>query len=170
MLALEREPRRIEGLDIANLQGDQAVGAIVAFVDGIPLKSAYRNYRIQRVEGIDDYAMVAEVVARRLASGGWPDLLLIDGGRGQLAMARRALAEASSELRDSPAQRAPEVVSLAKADEARGQKADKIYLPGRKNPLVLRPDHAVLQFLMRIRTRLTAGRPVTTSGCGGGIS
>lgn len=87
--------RVVEAVDISHLFGAWSVGSVVRFVDGIPLKSGYRRYRIKTVGGIDDFAMVNEVVARRLSrglkEGDLPDLLLIDGGDGQLSAAKRAM-------------------------------------------------------------------------------
>ena len=88
--------RIIEGIDIANIGGKEAVGALVKFIDGRPFKAGYRRFKIKTVEGSDDYAMIAEVVRRRYkyAMAGeelWPDLILIDGGLGQLHAAENAL-------------------------------------------------------------------------------
>ncbi len=98
-LELNRLPRRIECYDISNLQGDFAVGSMAVFADGLAQNSSYRRFRIRTVEGQDDYAMLAEVVQRRLdaATGGnskflpLPDLILIDGGKGQLSTVARVL-------------------------------------------------------------------------------
>jgi len=114
VLGLSSPPRTIEGVDIAHVQGGQSVGSLVNFVDGIPFKSGYRKYRIKTVEGIDDYAMIREVVTRRfrrLDEEGkvFPDVLLIDGGVGQLNAAKGAL----EALGVSP----PVVLSLAKEEE-----------------------------------------------------
>jgi len=114
VLGLAAPPRTIEGVDIAHVQGGESVGALVNFVDGIPFKSGYSKYRIKTVEGIDDFAMIREVVTRRfrrLDEEGkvFPDVLLIDGGLGQLNAARGALAE----LGVTP----PIVLSLAKEEE-----------------------------------------------------
>jgi len=114
VLGLASPPRTIEGVDIAHVQGGESVGSLVNFVDGIPFKSGYRKYRIKTVEGIDDYAMIREVVTRRfrrLDEEGkvFPDVLLIDGGVGQLNAAKGAL----EALGVSP----PVVLSLAKEEE-----------------------------------------------------
>ena len=144
VLKLDRAPRVIEGLDISNIQGQMAVGTVVSFVDGLPHKQGYRNYRIRAVDGIDDYSMMAELVERRSAKGDMPDLLLVDGGKGHLSVVKKALEKmGASDL--------TEVISIAKPDEGRHEKSDKIYLPGRKNPVALRPDHPVLLLMMRIR-------------------
>lgn len=87
--------RIVDAVDISHISGAWSVGSVVRFVDGIPSKSGYRRYRIKTVRGIDDYGMICEVVSRRLArlvkEGGLPDLLLIDGGEGQLSAARKAM-------------------------------------------------------------------------------
>jgi excinuclease ABC subunit C len=144
VLKLKRPPHYIEGLDISNLQGDEAVGTTVSFVDGLPHKSGYRNYRIKAVNGIDDYAMMTELVERRVSKGQLPDLFLVDGGKGHLAVVKKVLER--QETLD-----VPEVISIAKQDDNRKEKHDKIYVPERKNPLSLRADHPVLLLMMRIR-------------------
>lgn len=144
VLRLSKLPRAIEGLDISNLHGDQAVGTIVSFVDGLPHRSGYRNYRIKGIAGIDDYGMISEVVARRLSKGHPPDLFLVDGGKGHLLAVKKGMRNLSGlEL--------PYVVAIAKADGRKREKTDKIYISGRKNPLSLKGDHPVLLLLMRIR-------------------
>lgn len=144
VLKLGRTPIHIEGMDISNLKGDLSVASLVSFVRGVPQKSGYRNYRIKEVQGIDDYAMIAEAVKRRLKKGRSPDLFVIDGGKGHLSTAKRALDALGLE---SP----PEVISIAKADRGETGAADKIYIPNRKNPLMLSSSHPVLLLLMRIR-------------------
>lgn len=144
ILRLKRIPRFIEGLDISNLQGDMAVGTIVSFVDGLPHKSGYRNYRIKNTDGIDDYGMMAELAKRRLSKGHLPDLFLVDGGKGHLSCVKRTLKQyAHTNI--------PGVVSIAKPDKTRLEKYDKIFVPGQKNPLGLKSDHPVLLLLMQIR-------------------
>ncbi|MBN2123992.1 MAG: excinuclease ABC subunit UvrC [Deltaproteobacteria bacterium] len=141
VLNMTGAPRVIEGLDISNLQGDMAVGAVVSFVEGLPHRAGYRNYRIRDVDGIDDYGMISELASRRLSSGGPPDLFVVDGGKGHLQAVKRVV--------DSfPEQARPELVALAKGGGGGG---DKAYLPGRKNPLPLRVDDPVLLLLMRVR-------------------
>ncbi len=112
-LRLEMPPRTIEGVDIAHLSGAETVASLVQFIDGMPFKSGYRRYQIREVEGVDDYASIYEVVSRRFGSGEqeslMPDLLLIDGGKGQL---KRAL-QAFVALKIAP----PMVLSLAKREE-----------------------------------------------------
>ena len=112
---LARTPRTIDGVDISHLGGSDSVGAVVTFVDGRPFKSGYRRFRIKAVAGIDDYAMIAEVVRRRFRrlakeESPFPDLLLIDGGKGQLSAATASLRA----LRVTP----PKIVAIAKREEA----------------------------------------------------
>jgi excinuclease ABC subunit C len=144
VLKLGRAPRFIEGMDISNLSGNMAVGAIVSFVDGEPHKSGYRSYRIRGVAGIDDYAMMSEVVTRRLSKekNPLPDLFVVDGGKGHLQAVKRVVDRFIGG-------RAPDLVAIAKEGE-KGQ-GEKIYVPNRKNPLPLKPDHPVAHLLMRIR-------------------
>jgi excinuclease ABC subunit C len=151
VLKLKKPPRTIEALDISNLQGGAAVGVSVSFFDGRPRRAGYRNYKIRDVQGFDDYGMIAEVAARRLAKGNPPDLLLVDGGKGHLAAVQRALEVSRPESSRRIPGSLPEILAIAKADEGRREKQDKIYVPGRKNPLVLKPDHPVLLLMMRIR-------------------
>ena len=138
-LGLAAPPRTIEGVDIAHIQGGESVGSLVNFVDGIPFKSGYRRYRIRTVEGIDDYAMIREVVTRRFrrldAEGRiFPDVLLIDGGLGQLNSARAAL----SDLGVTP----PLLLSLAKEEET-------LFRDGR--PVPLGKSSPALRLLMYVR-------------------
>lgn len=150
ILGLRKMPRRVEGLDISNLQGEQAVGTVAAFLEGDPEPSRHRNLKIREVEGIDDYAMMAELVRRRLAKGAWPDLFVVDGGKGHLNAVQKTLEAAETGGTDGAAQ-LPECVSLAKPRDERGESVDKIYLPGRKNPVILERGHPVLLFLMKVR-------------------
>ncbi len=143
-LRLTRPPIRIEALDISTHHGSGAVGAVVSFIDGRPNKAGYRNFKIKRATGIDDYLMLAEVAARRIAHKDLPDLFLVDGGKGQLAVLERV-------LKGQVGERIPELAAIAKADKKRGEKADKVFIRGRKNPINLPPGDPVLLLLMRIR-------------------
>ncbi len=100
VLRLDHPPRWIEAFDVSNIMGDSAVGASVSFKDGRPDRSNYRRFRIKRVQGQNDFAMIREIVNRRLAQfiGEKPDLLLIDGGKGQLSSARQAIKELNLEI------------------------------------------------------------------------
>lgn len=140
-LQLTRPPRRIEGYDISNLQGTNAVGSRVVFRDGSPQRGAYRRYRIRTVEGADDFAMLAEVLRRRLRrmqaeQEAPPDLVLVDGGRGQVERVARVMAEAGAE--------AIPLAGLAKREE-------EVFLRGRREPLRLARSSAALQLLQRVR-------------------
>jgi excinuclease ABC subunit C len=143
-LNLDAAPARIEGYDISNIQGTAAVGSMVVFENGRPRPAAYRRFRIKTITGADDYGMLKEVLSRRFKRGAgagdsWaslPDLLLIDGGKGQLNAVLSALAEVQAP--DIPA------IGLAKENE-------EIYLPGRSRPLVLSRRSAGLQLLQRVR-------------------
>lgn len=142
LLHLTNPPRKVEGIDISNIHGKSAVGAVVSFVDGFPHKAGYRSYRIKEVEGIDDYAMMAELVLRRLQKGDPPDLFLVDGGKGHLQTVQRVVKEGGLEGRT-------EVVSIAKEGEGGG--GEKVYIHDRKNPVSFSRDHPLLLFLMRVR-------------------
>ena len=144
-LRLRRLPERIECLDISNLLGKQAVASLVCFVQGEKNAGGCARFRILRKDEPDDYAMMDEALRRRAAvwqeQSSWPDLLLLDGGKGQLGVAARALAELS--LLDRV-----DLAALAKEKEEEGE---KLFLPGRKNPLHLPRHSAALLFLMRVR-------------------
>jgi len=144
ILHLKRKPGHIEGIDVSNLKGDLAVASLVTFVEGIPQKADYRNYRIKEVEGIDDYAMIVEVIKRRLKKGQLPDLFVIDGGKGHLSVALKTIDALG--LKNPPA-----AISIAKAGQRESGAGDRIYLPNRKNPLILARNHPVLCLLMRLR-------------------
>jgi excinuclease ABC subunit C len=152
-LRLAGAPKRIECLDIATFQGSETVGAIVAFDEAVANKEGYRLYRIRTVEGTDDFAAVAEVLRRRFRGGSGharPDLMVIDGGLGQLGAARAVLEELG--VTDV------EVVALAKerverdatATEIR-RRPERVFLPGRKNPVVLKANSTALFLLQRVR-------------------
>ncbi len=137
-----REPiRSIEGIDIAHFQGEATVGSLVCFIDGRPFKNGYRRYKIKTVEGINDFASIREVVSRRYRDAGqntelYPDVILIDGGLGQLHAAQ----EAFSEMDASP----PMVISLAKKEEL-------IFVQARSAPHKLSRTSAALKLLQHIR-------------------
>ncbi|MBN2032339.1 MAG: excinuclease ABC subunit UvrC [Deltaproteobacteria bacterium] len=142
VLLLDKIPRTMEGIDISNISGEMAVGAMVTFVDGLPHKQGYRNYRIKGDVGVDDYAMMAELVTRRLSAGPPPDLFVVDGGKGHLRTVKKVADRFCPE-------NAPGLVSIAKGKKI--GEMDRIYLHNRKNPLTLREGHPVLLLLMRIR-------------------
>jgi len=143
-LRLKKKPERIECMDISNLQGGLAVGTVVSFLNGLPFKDGYRNYRIKEIDGINDYGMMSELVARHLKGERPVDLIVLDGGKGHLMAVNNVLERLG--LKEPP-----EMISIAKADKKKGEKVDKIFLKGRKNPLILKIDHPVLLLLMRMR-------------------
>ncbi|MEM6330397.1 MAG: excinuclease ABC subunit UvrC [Planctomycetota bacterium] len=141
VLKLPEQPRVIEGVDIAHLGGNETVASLVQFIDGLPFKPGYRRYRIREVDGVDDFASIREVVARRfqrLADEGeaQPDILLIDGGKGQLGKGMEAFRSLGIEP--------PTVLSLAKKEEL-------IYQPGQSDPLRLSRNAFALRLLQYVR-------------------
>jgi excinuclease ABC subunit C len=143
ILGLPETPRTIEGVDIAHLGGDEKVASLVSFIDGLPFKPGYRRYRIKTVQGVDDFASIREVVSRRFRNAAQrendhpvPDILLIDGGKGQL----NAALEAFAMLHVEP----PCLLSLAKREE-------EIYRPGDAEPLKLSRHAAALRLLQYVR-------------------
>ena len=143
LLRLEHPPRRIEGFDISNTFGDQSVASMVVWEEGQMKKADYRGFKIASVTGANDFASMQEVVSRRYGSAEYlalPDLILIDGGPGQLAAAREGLKQVGhADLR---------ILGLAKA---RGEKEERIFLAGRKNPILLKPQSPATHLLQRVR-------------------
>ncbi len=139
-LRLEHPPRRIECVDISNFHGADAVGSLVCFVDGKPRRSQYRHFKIRDLTGPDDFASIHQVVLRRfraLEEGGEaPDLLLIDGGKGQLSSAVQALEELGRPVQP--------VAGLAK-------RLEEIFVPGQSEALVLPRTSASLRLLQQLR-------------------
>ncbi len=144
-LALEGMPRRIECFDISNLQGTNPVASMVVFEDGKPKKSDYRRFKIKTVEGPNDFAMMQEAVGRRFRRAAredvtedWrkmPDLVIVDGGKGQLSAALETLRELDVDV---------PIVGLAKENE-------EIFMPGRREPVILPRDAQALFLVQRIR-------------------
>jgi excinuclease ABC subunit C len=153
ILDLPDQPKRIEGYDISHIQGSDAVASQVVFVDGMPAKQHYRHYKIKNPEvrsgRSDDFASMAEVIQRRfrryaadphkqrVGNPDWPDLVMIDGGKGQLSAVVEVLREMNL-LQDL------KVVSLAK-------KREEIFLPGESLPLTTEAEQAGVQLLRRLR-------------------
>ncbi len=134
-------PRRIEGVDIAHLQGGETVASLVQFIDGLPFKHGYKRFKIRTVKGIDDYASIKEVVSRRIRrlhqeGESFPDILLIDGGKGQLNAAMSAMHELGVEP--------PFTISLAKREE-------EVYVPGETEPRRLSRHSYGLRLLQYVR-------------------
>ncbi len=141
VLGLSKTPRSIEGFDIAHLSGQETVASLVSFLDGLPFKEYYRRYKIKSVEGVDDFASMREVVFRRFKrlhdeESVFPDLLLIDGGKGQLNAARDAFRALGIEP--------PTLISLAKQDE-------EIFRPGESESIKLSRHSAALRLLQYVR-------------------
>jgi excinuclease ABC subunit C len=141
VLKLAEQPRTIEGVDIAHLGGGQTVASVVQFLDGLPFKPGYRRYKIAGVHGVDDFRSIHEVIARRYKrlsdeNEVFPDILLIDGGKGQLNAALAAFRD--QEI--TP----PTLLSLAKQEE-------EIYLPGESEPLRLSRHSYALRLLQYVR-------------------
>jgi excinuclease ABC subunit C len=143
LLSLPALPRLIEGVDISTFQGDESVGAVVAFFDGLPLKKRYRKYIIREADHPDDFAMIEETLTRHFNKliqnqTELPNLLVIDGGIGQLNSALKVLQKFSLTI---------PVLSLAKENE-------EIFFPGKSISLRLPPENSSLQFLQRIRNEV----------------
>jgi excinuclease ABC subunit C len=148
-LNLESLPLRIECYDVSNIQGEATVGSMVVFQDAVPKKAHYRKFGVRGLDGQDDYAALAEVISRRFARMGdaaaedydesfaaTPNLVVIDGGKGQLAAALQAM-----QAYDLPR---VAVISLAK-------RIEEVFVPGRPEPILLPRDSAGLQLLQRVR-------------------
>lgn len=139
-LGLKKMPERIECFDISNTMGEQAVGSMVSFWQGHPDKANYRRFRIRDVKGIDDFGMIAEVVRRRYRrlqkeKNPYPDLIVIDGGKGQLAAATMQLSLLGVDI---------PLCSLAKREE-------EIFVPRKRDPVILKKNTLGLQLLQRVR-------------------
>ena len=147
-LKMKRLPERIECFDNSNISGTQAVAAMVVFENARAKTSFYRKYRIKTVSEHDDYAYMEEVLNRRFGKGEaakpYPDLLMVDGGKGQLniALAVTGALNLTHEF---------DIIGIAKKDEKKGESRDKIFKPGRANPLNFGRDEDLLLFLQRIR-------------------
>jgi len=144
-LKLAELPHRIEGYDVSNTQGKQAVASMVVFKDGIPQPALYRRFRIKTVEGPNDFAMLAETITRRFSHTHrtpsdtlrkHPNLVLVDGGKGQLSAARKAMIMCGVE--------GIPTIGLAKANE-------EVFSPSSPNPIVLPLNSPGLQLLQRVR-------------------
>ena len=141
VLKLEKTPRTLHCVDIAHLGGSETVGSLVTFIDGLPFKPGYRRYKIRSVDGVDDFASIREVVSRRIQSlqerdEPFPDIWMIDGGKGQL----RAALDAFAALNVEPCT----LISLAKQDE-------EIFVPGRSESILLSRRSFALRTLQYAR-------------------
>lgn len=150
-LMLRQVPERIECFDISNIFGKQAVGSMVTFEQGRPDKSGYKRFRIKTVGQIDDYAMMHEVLTRRykraVEEGDLPDLIMVDGGKGQLGVALKVFEELAIGNVD--------LIALAKGrkegDELREKTGEQIFVPHMSEPIVLALSSPELLFLDRVR-------------------
>ena len=153
-LHLRNFPHHIECYDISTIQGTFAVGSRVSFRDGKPDKGGYRHYRIKTVSGADDFAMMHEVLSRRFrdspAKDEHPDMIVVDGGIGQLNILTAVLRELRIEHVDAASLAKSRVERDMTAEEL-ARSAERVFLPGRKNPVVLRQNSAPLLLLARIR-------------------
>jgi excinuclease ABC subunit C len=149
LLRLKELPRRIECVDVSHTGGTDTVAAITALADGEPDRRRYKSFHVRRAAPGDDFAAMKEVLSRRFARAGergWekPDLLVVDGGKGQLGIATAVLKELG--IRDQA------VCALAKEKELGGEtKSERVFLPGQKNPIVLRERSAARWFLGLVR-------------------
>lgn len=154
-LHLSRIPRRMECYDISNVQGQQSVGSMVVLLDGEPARSEYRQYLIRTVAGADDFASLYEVLQRRLRrdldTGALPDFILIDGGKGQLGVIARVLEELGLTGRVDCAGIAKSRLLANVRGRALERSEERFFLPGRKNPVLLRQGSAALFMLERLR-------------------
>lgn len=148
-LGLGRLPRRIECFDVSHFQGALVVASQVAAQDGEADRSGYRHYKIKSFRGQDDFAAIHEVISRRLERGDLPDLILVDGGKGQLHAARAA-------LKDAGLLGEVDLASIAESRTLAGQEAgeripDRVFVPGRKDPIFFPPNSAEFYILQRLR-------------------
>ncbi|MGK5083076.1 excinuclease ABC subunit UvrC [Bdellovibrionota bacterium FG-1] len=150
-LHLPQFPHRIECYDISNTQGEESVASRVVFIDGAPDKNLYRRYKIKTVQGSNDFAMMREVLDRRFSNDTTlPDLVVVDGGKGQLSQAVAILSELNIQ--------GVSVVGLAKARTESDFQAtevkssqERIFIPNRKNPVPLLPHTAAYKLLTHVR-------------------
>lgn len=151
-LHLERPPVRIECYDVSNIHGEDAVASRVVFVNAAPEKNLYRRYKIRTVEGSNDFAMMKEVLGRRFQNreDPFPDLVVVDGGKGQLAQAVAILEELQVQ--------GVFVAGLAKARTERNFRSpevkgsdERVFIPGRKNPVPLYPTSGAYRLLTHVR-------------------
>ena len=165
-LHLTKLPRRIECYDISNIQGTNPVGSLVVAIDGVMTKAEYRTYKVRLQETPNDFAMMLEVLSRRFkqvkdgAPG--PDLILVDGGKGQLAMAEEALAQigvegielaslAKSRVLDEEGHVAKGKVKARPLSDDVDRSPERVFRPGQKNPIILKPNSNELFLLQRLR-------------------
>lgn len=156
-LRLKHYPQRVECFDISTIHGAHAVGSMVTFFNGEPDKNRYRHYRIRTVDptsGGDDFAMMLEVLKRRftrgVADGDLPDLVVVDGGKGQLAMALAAMDELGIREVDAVGLAKMRVRPSARSREIERDE-ERVFLPGQSNPVILKRNSNALFLLQRVR-------------------
>ena len=156
-LHLKRYPQRVECFDISTIHGAHAVGSMVTFINGEPDKRFYRHFRIRTIDassGGDDFGMMLEMLKRRFARGkedaDLPDLIVVDGGRGQLAMALTAMAELGIEGVDAVGLAKMRVQAAARSTEIE-RSEERVFLPGQSNPVILKRNSNALFLLQRVR-------------------
>ena len=157
-LGLKKIPRRIEAFDISNFGGQEAVASMVSFDNCQPDKNEYRHFKIKTVGQANDFAMMEEVVARRYLrikeeGSEWPDLIMVDGGKGQLSAAIEALKEVGADLGEV------DIIGLAKAREGgtrymgvrQDRSYERVFKPGDQEPRILPPTSAAVNLLANVR-------------------
>jgi excinuclease ABC subunit C len=151
-LNLPRLPRRIECYDISNFQGQESVASQVVFEDGVPNKDQYRKYKIRTVEGSNDFESMKEVLLRRLQHDEWeePDLIVVDGGRGQLRFAQKALEALSKEHIPIVGLAKERTKSSFKEGEVE-KSVERFYIPGRANPVTFSSSSEAFRILVSLR-------------------
>jgi len=154
-LSLQRLPLRMECFDISTIQGQATVASMAVVVDGEPVSSEYRHYRVKTVAGTDDYAALREVLCRRLRRGieesRLPDFILIDGGKGQLGVLSTVIEDLEIAGRIDIAGIAKSRVKANVRGRVVERSEERFFLPGRKNPVILRRGSAALFLLERLR-------------------
>jgi len=147
-LKIDNIPKRIECFDISSISGTEAVAGMVVFEDGKANKSLFRKYKLKSFNAQDDYSCMAEVLKRRYGKGDkskpYPDMMMVDGGKGQLNIAVSVIESLKIEQNI-------QIISIAKKNENKGETQDKIYKPGRVNPVNMGKGGELLLFLERIR-------------------
>jgi len=151
-LHLQSLPARIECFDISNIQGENAVASRVVFIDGAPEKTLYRRYKIKTVQGANDFAMMKEVLGRRFshAEEALPDLVVVDGGKGQLAQAVAILDELQIQGVSAVGLAKARTESDFKATEVKSSH-ERVFIPNRKNPVPLLPHTDAYKLLVHVR-------------------
>ncbi len=153
-LRLRNAPKRIECFDISNIQGALAVGSMVVFDEGEPQRSRYRRFKVKSSGGADDFGMMYEVLTRRFRrakeEGELPDLVVVDGGKGQLNVALAVFEELGITGVDAVALAKMRAERAPRSEEVR-RSPERVFLPGRKKPVILRRNSTALFLLQRIR-------------------